>query len=112
MASDESRYSGSGSALTFTIGQHSAPGVKPINEDAIGIRIPDAQLLTSKGAVAVIADGVSSAEAGREASEACVRNFLSDYYSTPDSWSVKKSAQQILTALNRWLYGQSQRCLD
>jgi serine/threonine protein phosphatase PrpC len=112
MSSDDHSPYPLDACLSFSIGQTSSAGVKPINEDAIGIRIPDGQLLTSKGAVAVIADGVSAAEAGREASETCVRNFLSDYYSTPDSWSVKKSSQQILTALNRWLYGQSQRYRD
>ena len=64
-------------------------------------------MLSTKGALAVIADGVSAAEAGREASETCVRNLLSDYFSTPDCWSVKKSVHQVLTALNRWLYGRS-----
>ncbi len=98
--------------LEFTIGQASQAGIKAVNEDCIGIRIPDSSLLMSKGAVAVIADGVSAAEAGKEASETCVQNFLSDYFSTPDSWSVKKSAQQVLTALNRWLYAQGQRFID
>lgn len=98
--------------LEFSIGQTSKAGVKDINEDCIGIRIPDGALLATKGAVAVIADGVSAAEAGKEASETCVQNFLSDYFSTPDSWSVKKSAHQVLTALNRWLCGQGQRFTD
>lgn len=92
--------------LTFTVGQSSVAGNKSENEDAIGIRIPEGTLLNTKGAVAVIADGVSAAEAGKEASETCVRNFLSDYYSTPETWSVKKSSSQVLTALNRWLFGQ------
>lgn len=98
--------------LLLSVGQLSSAGIKPVNEDAIGIRIPEGDLLTTKGAVAVIADGVSAAEAGRESSEASVSNFLSDYFSTPESWSVKKSAQQVLTALNRWLYGQGQGYAD
>jgi len=98
--------------LTFTVGQRSVAGLKPDNEDAIGIRIPKGSLLSNKGAVAVIADGVSAAEAGKEASETCVHNFLSDYYSTPDSWSVKKSTSQVLTALNRWLFGQGRHFTD
>lgn len=98
--------------LSFTVAQRSVAGVKPQNEDAIGIRLPKGSLLTNKGAVAVIADGVSAAEAGKEASETCVRNFLGDYFSTPDSWSVKKSTSQVLTALNRWLYGQGQQYND
>jgi len=98
--------------LSFTVAQHSVAGVKPQNEDAIGIRIPQGLTLTNKGAVAVIADGVSAAEAGKEASETCVHNFLSDYYSTPDSWGVKKSTTQVLTALNRWLFGQGRSFTD
>ena len=45
----------------------------------MGLRIPDGPSLTHKGVAAVIADGVSSAEAGREASESCVQSFLADY---------------------------------
>ncbi|WP_101758846.1 bifunctional protein-serine/threonine kinase/phosphatase [Oceanicoccus sp. KOV_DT_Chl] len=97
------------SLLQLSVGQATNAGVKSVNEDSIGIRIPDGSLLTTKGAVALIADGVSAAEGGREASETCVQNFLTDYFSTPESWTVKKSAQRVLTALNRWLYGQSQR---
>lgn len=98
--------------LTFTIGQRSVAGQKKENEDAIGIRIPKGRLLDSKGAVVVIADGVSAAEAGKEASQTCVTNFLSDYYSTPDSWSVKQSTSKVLTALNRWLYGKGQHYIN
>jgi len=96
------------SVLLLSVGQCSIAGHKAQNEDAIGIRIPHGNLLTTKGAAAVIADGVSAAEAGREASETCVSNFLSDYFSTPESWTVKTSAQQVLSALNRWLYGRGQ----
>ncbi len=93
-------------ALGLSVGQLTRAGRKPENEDAIGIRLPEGPVLTTKGAVAVIADGVSAAEAGREASETCVTNFLSDYYSTPDAWSVRKSAQQVINSLNRWLYSR------
>jgi len=96
----------------FTLGQTSFKGVKEQNEDAIGIRIPEGIIQSHKGSVAIIADGVSAAEAGKEASETCVRNFLSDYYATPDTWSVKQSTTKVLTALNRWLYSQGQRFSD
>lgn len=98
--------------LLLEVGQHSCAGVKSVNEDAIGIRIPDDSLLTTKGAAAVIADGVSAAEAGREASQSSVTGFLSDYFSTPESWSVSHSVQQVLTALNRWLYRSGQHLPD
>jgi eukaryotic-like serine/threonine-protein kinase len=32
---------------------------------------------------------------------------MSDYFSTPDSWSVKQSGSKVLTAINTWLHGQS-----
>lgn len=95
--------------LSITHGQASIAGVKEENEDACGFLIPDGPLLNTKGAAAVIADGMSAAEAGGVASKACVQGFLSDYYSTPESWSVKSSAQKVLAALNRWLYGNGQR---
>ncbi len=98
--------------LRLSVGQCSSAGCKVDNEDAIGIRIPADNLLATKGAVAVIADGVSAAEAGREASHTCVSNFLSDYFSTPESWSVKHSSQQVLTALNRWLYSRGRGFSD
>jgi serine/threonine protein phosphatase PrpC len=94
------------SGLKASVGQVSVKGLKQQNEDSIGIYIPEEPLLTVKGMVAIVADGVSSAEAGKEASEMCVKNFINDFFSTPDSWTVKTSAQRILTALNRWLYGQ------
>ncbi len=65
-------------------------------------------LLGTKGLAVVIADGVSGSGAGREASAACVYGFLNDYFSTPESWSVKTSGQRVLGALNRWLCGQTQ----
>jgi len=95
-------------ALSIAVGQYSCRGVKPRNEDAIGIRIPDGLMLTTKGAVTVICDGVSAAEAAEQASAISVSNFITDYYSTPDSWSVKKSSSQVITALNRWLFGLGQ----
>ena len=97
------------STLKVVVGQHASAGVKPVNEDAIGIRIPDEPTLTSKGIVAVIADGVSVAEGGREASNTAVTSFLSDYYSTHETWSVEHSASKVLSALNQWLYGLSSK---
>jgi len=92
--------------LSIIAGQHSEAGIKESNDDSCGIRIPDGPLLTAKGIAAVIADGMSGSEAGREAADACVQGFLSDYFSTPDSWTVETSGEKILGALNRWLYSQ------
>ena len=34
---------------------------------------------------------------------------MDDYFCTSEAWSVKKSAQQVLTATNSWLHSQSQK---
>lgn len=98
--------------LKVSAAQCSSAGVKPQNEDSIALQIPEGATLWRKGIVVAIADGVSAAEAGKEASEIAVKGFINDYYSTPDSWSVKQSAHKVLIALNRWLYGQGQEFLD
>ncbi|MFV2060447.1 MAG: protein kinase [Gammaproteobacteria bacterium] len=95
--------------LAIEFASKSIAGVKPQNEDACGVRCPDEPLLTTKGIAAVIADGMSGSDAGKEASEACVSGFLNDYYSTPESWAVKTSSHKILSALNHWLHGTGQR---
>ncbi len=96
-------------SLTINAGQYSEKGNKPQNEDSCGIMVPEEPTLTTKGVAMIIADGVSSAEGGRVAAESCVRGFLNDYFSTPESWTVKSSGQRILGALNHWLYSQNQR---
>jgi protein phosphatase len=88
-----------------TIATHTDAGVKKsINEDAIGFCVPEGALLATKGAVAVVADGVSSAEAGKEAAHRSVEAVLDNYFTTPELWSVKHSIQKTLTGLNSELY--------
>lgn len=99
--------------LSVSIGQSSCAGMKPENEDFLGCYIPskdtdDAEQLESKGIAAAIADGMSGSDGGKEASQVSVSLFLSDYYGTPESWTVKQAATKILTALNTWLYSQGQ----
>ncbi|VAX00885.1 Serine/threonine protein kinase [hydrothermal vent metagenome] len=94
--------------LNVTIGQHSEQGLKSENQDFHGAIIPESPQLDTKGIAIAIADGVSSSIDGREASQTAVGSFLSDYYSTPDSWTAKTSAHKILTAINSWLYSKAQ----
>lgn len=42
---------------------------------------------------------MSGSDAGKEASHCCVVSFLTDYYSTPDSWSVKQAGQKYYQQL-------------
>lgn len=94
------------STLKISSGQRSDAGIKASNDDACGVHVPDASLLNTKGIAAVIADGMSASEAGKEAAEACVRGFLTDYFTTPETWSTETAGEKILSALNRWLYAQ------
>ena len=83
-------------------------GIKPENEDAAGICTPeDSYLLANKGVVLSVADGVSSAEAGKEASRTAVDKFIEEYFQTPDTWSVAKAGEQILSTINLKLYRKS-----
>ena len=97
--------------LTIIAGQYSSMGQREANEDFAGFVSPDGQALQNKGACAVIADGVSGANGGRQASEYCCRNLLADYFSTPDNWEVSQALEQIYRSLNRWIIGQAQRRL-
>ncbi len=98
-----------GNKLEISIGSYSHKGIKDDNDDCLAYRQPDSYILKNKGIVVAIADGMSSSEAGKEASHACISGFINDYYSTPDSWTVKHSAQKILSALNNWLYSRGHR---
>jgi len=98
--------------LQIDFGFRSETGSKSENADACSAYIPEDGLLQSKGIAAAISDGVSTSEGGRAAAVACVRGFLSDYFSTPESWTVKTSANRVLGALNRWLCGQGLAVYD
>jgi len=97
------------SQLKISAGQHSDKGRKAINQDFHGVYIPKEPLLTSKGIAIALADGISSSDVSQVASEAAVTGFLDDYYCTPETWSVKKSAQHVLMATNSWLNSQSRQ---
>ncbi len=93
--------------LQLTIGQYSDRGRKPVNQDFHGTTIPTEPLLSSKGIGVALADGISSSDVSQYASQTAVKGFFEDYYSTPESWSVKTSVQRVLLATNSWLYAQS-----
>ncbi|WP_455205452.1 protein kinase domain-containing protein [Kaarinaea lacus] len=93
--------------LQIITGQCSDKGRKPLNQDFHAVMIPQEPLLSSKGIAVALADGVSSSQVSQIASETSVKGFLADYFSTPESWTVKTSAQRVLQATNSWLYSQT-----
>jgi serine/threonine protein phosphatase PrpC len=92
--------------LTLAIGHATQAGPRPRNEDFVGVVTPREPDLLTKGVLAAIADGVSGNEGGREAAEYTVRGLLSDYYATPDTWSVSQALDRVLTATNSWVQHQ------
>jgi serine/threonine protein phosphatase PrpC len=99
------------SPLTVSLGQHSDPGRKDANQDFHGACIPGEPQLSAKGIAIALADGISSSNVSQEASEAAVKAFLEDYFCTSPAWSVKKSAQRVLMAVNSWLHAQTRQSL-
>ncbi|GIU01599.1 protein kinase [Sulfurovum sp. TSL6] len=95
--------------LTISIGEHSTKGRKEVNQDFHDICIPQEPQLTYKGIAIALADGISSSKVSQTASKTSVTSFLMDYFSTPESWSVQKSAQRVITATNSWLYAQTKQ---
>ncbi len=95
--------------LAITLGQSSSAGIKADNEDFYGAYIPDDAQLENKGITIAIADGMSGSDGGKEASQLSVKQFLTDYYSTPESWTVKHAVNRIMSALNSMLFSQGQK---
>jgi serine/threonine protein phosphatase PrpC/ribosomal protein L39E len=95
--------------LSISIGQHSDKGRKETNQDFHGALIPEEPLLSLKGIAVVLADGISSSDVSAIASESAVKSFLTDYYCTSDSWSVKTSAHRVIAATNSWLHAQTRQ---
>ena len=93
--------------LQISIGQASLAGVKPVNQDFHGASVPTGQQLALKGAVLAIADGISTSDYSHIAAETAVKSLMTDYYATPDAWTVKTSASRVIAATNSWLHAQS-----
>ncbi len=84
-----------------SLGQYTSAGRKPVNQDFHG-----AGVSPLKGVALAIADGIGSSPVGHLASAIAVSGFLEDYYATPASWSVKRSAERVIRSLNDWLSAQ------
>lgn len=95
--------------LAISIGQCSDKGRKETNQDFHGALIPEEPLLGLKGIAVVLADGISTSDVSAIASESAVKSFLTDYYCTSETWSVKTSAQRVIAATNSWLHSQTRQ---
>ena len=95
--------------LQVSVGQHTCAGRKAGNQDFHGVSLPASPLRSTKGIALAVADGISSSKVSHIASETAVASFLEDYYCTPETWSVKKSAHKVMSATNTWLHSQTRQ---
>ncbi len=93
--------------LSMLYGGYTDVGKRSENQDALVFHEPESyEEVVNKGCVACIADGVSCSEMSQQASQTSVIQFVNDYFATPSSWSVKRSATKVLSSTNYWLFGQ------
>ena len=93
--------------LEVAAGYASHAGTRERNEDFYAYSIPTAGSLASKGVLLAVADGVSGSGGGRESAEYTIRGLLTDYYATPETWSVSHALDRVINAINQWLVSQS-----
>jgi serine/threonine protein phosphatase PrpC len=93
--------------LGVSIGSATNKGIKPVNQDFLGSLVPEEPLLSAKGIVLAMADGVSSSQVSQIASQTAISSFLDDYYCTSESWSVKTSVQKVVKSINSWLFSET-----
>ncbi|GAB3467922.1 bifunctional protein-serine/threonine kinase/phosphatase [Azotobacter salinestris] len=89
--------------LQLNIGEASATGPRPENQDAIRVVTPSPAQAASKGCLFALADGVSQCADGGLAARATLQALAMDYYSTPETWAVAQALDRLLLAQNRWL---------
>jgi serine/threonine protein phosphatase PrpC len=95
-------------AFQMDIGFTSLAGSKAINEDFCAAMLPELGQ-EAMGAIAAIADGVSSGGMGREAAQTTVTSLVRDYYGTPETWDTTVALDRVIGAQNAWLAGLNRR---
>lgn len=86
----------------------SQPGRKPENEDFAAL-VSGQGRERARGAIAAIADGVSTGGFGREAAQTTVTTLVRDYFGTPETWDTTVALDRVISAQNAWLAGINRR---
>ena len=95
-------------SFDLDFGCHSQAGRKPHNEDFAAL-VPGQGRDRDRGAIAAVADGVSTGGLGREAAQTTVSTLVGDYFATPDTWDTTVALDRILSAHNGWLAAMNRR---
>jgi protein phosphatase len=98
--------------LQVSIGHATQGGAGKRNEDYYGIARVDEACARERGLALAVADGVSGDAGGRAAAETTVRSLIGDYYDTTPTWTVARSLDRILRAVNGWLVAENLRRPD
>ncbi len=96
-------------SLVFKVGEHSVIGPRPRNEDYVTVVTPSESQQAIKGALMLVADGVSGGAGGAEASEMTARSISADYYATPETWTVQHALDKVVQAANLWVLSQARK---
>ncbi|CAN7295571.1 bifunctional protein-serine/threonine kinase/phosphatase [Acidovorax sp. LjRoot129] len=95
-------------SFELDFGQSSEAGRKELNEDFAAL-VSGQGRDRDRGAIAAIADGVSTGGNGREAAQTTVNTLVNDYFATPDTWDTTVALDRILSAHNGWLASMNRR---
>ena len=95
-------------SFELDFGQVSLQGRKDINEDFAAM-VEGRGHERARGAIAAIADGVSTGGHGREAAQTSVNALVTDYFATPPTWDTTVALDRILAAHNSWLAAMNRR---
>src|SRR4051812_39647945 len=95
-------------ALEIDIGFTSTAGKREANEDFAAALLPEPGR-EAMGAIAAIADGVSTGGMGREAAQTTVTSLVRDYFGTPETWDTTVALDRIIAAQNSWHAGLNSR---
>jgi len=95
-------------SFDLDVGHASERGPRSVLEDHAGIGQP-AVHEQAWGAIAALADGVSTGGLGREAAQTTVETLLRDYYATPATWDTTVALDRLIGAQNAWLVDHNRR---
>jgi serine/threonine protein phosphatase PrpC len=95
-------------SFELDIGLSTLAGKREVNEDFAAAMLPEPGGETM-GAIAAIADGVSTGGMGKEAAQTTVTSLVRDYFGTSETWDTTVALDRIIGAQNMWLSGLNRR---
>lgn len=95
-------------SLKVVAGHYSSKGKKAVNQDRYSFYCPEPALMSTKGVLATIADGISSSQVSQFASDLAVNQFRDEYLRTSCVWSPARAGRRVLETINLQLLAKTQ----